>query len=557
MSGQVRRWAYGLLVGILILSTGCATTPTAPIPAPPPVPTSAQAGNTTIVAIAPPAKQCCPHPSLLDFLGITQIGKGIVGLTGRLAGRLRARLGMRFPGLESKPALVEITDPANLGENASPAQQSAAKAKAEEDAAPQKAKALRYLATLGCGGCYPDVEEALLAALKDCTEVVRFEAVSAIRDTTFCPCVYCNEPGCCSPAVQKALRRAAYEMNDNGCYVEPSARVRRVARIALVQCSCVPLPIGDESEAGEAELPSEGPSGPPPADVTDDPSSGDGVQLASYQGEKSAVADLAPDRLLATVNGQPIFMHHVAEHVTDRFLATPLEERTAVRRQQIINQEVERAIDDLLLHQLRSAGSAFDMDSYRTGTAKLPDMSTFPQARSENREWLAAQLGVNRNLDPAEVQAYYQQHADDGVQPASVRWEEVTIRFGEGLTRNEGYQIAVYLRSRMLGLMVDPPAHFQAELVSSKTHTWRTLEQIRSPLIGTTVFALPPGQISPVLEEAGAWHLVRVLERQSGQRKSLEEMTSSIHNTLLQQRIRAAEHAYFTEARGHAIVWKP
>ena len=54
-----------------------------------------------------------------------------------------------------------------MSEDASPAVKAAAEAKAEEDQAPQKAKAIRYLASLGCGKCYPDTEEALLADSTD------------------------------------------------------------------------------------------------------------------------------------------------------------------------------------------------------------------------------------------------------------------------------------------------------------------------------------------------------------------------------------------------------
>jgi hypothetical protein len=67
--------------------------------------------------------------------------------------------------------------PANL-ESQNPALKAAAKVKSEEDLAPQKIKAIKYLATIGCG-CYPGVREALLAALDDCTESVRYEAAIA------------------------------------------------------------------------------------------------------------------------------------------------------------------------------------------------------------------------------------------------------------------------------------------------------------------------------------------------------------------------------------------
>ena len=68
-----------------------------------------------------------------------------------------------FPGLEALPPLLSIADPKNL-QSSNPAVAAAAGAKADEDQAAQKIKAIRYLATLGCAGCYPDVEDALLAA---------------------------------------------------------------------------------------------------------------------------------------------------------------------------------------------------------------------------------------------------------------------------------------------------------------------------------------------------------------------------------------------------------
>ena len=48
---------------------GCASTGGA-TPTPPAAPTSAAAGGTTLVAIAPPST---PHPSLFQFLGITEL----------------------------------------------------------------------------------------------------------------------------------------------------------------------------------------------------------------------------------------------------------------------------------------------------------------------------------------------------------------------------------------------------------------------------------------------------------------------------------------------------
>jgi len=231
-----------LSVTWLLLCVGCALhRPPTKAETPP---TSAKAGETTIVAIAPPAKS---HPTLCDCLGVHQAYNCLAGAFNQIL----SELGICYPDLEPKPPLKPIADPENA-ESPNPAVSTAAKIKAEEDGARQKIKALRYLATIGCAGCYPGVEEAFLAALDDCTEAVRFEAVKGLRSAAGRPCKLCKTRSCCGPNVIRRLNQVAYGVDDTGCYNEPSARVRRYARLALCACSGTPVE--------EPQLPEEGPS---------------------------------------------------------------------------------------------------------------------------------------------------------------------------------------------------------------------------------------------------------------------------------------------------------
>ncbi len=234
-----------------VVCSGCTALPKTSDPA---APTSAAAGDTTIVAIAPPQT---PHASIWDLLGVNQIA----GVVGHGVHSVQNCLGMRFPGLEPTPPLLPISDPANLS-SGTPAVSAAAEVKAQEDAAPQKIKALRYLAGIGCGGCYANVEDALLSALDDCTEAVRYEAVMALRNTATQACNFCSETACCSFKVQEKLHKIAYEMDESGCYLELSDRVRRQARLAYNQCPAASAPEQIERGEGPSE---EGPL-PTPAD---------------------------------------------------------------------------------------------------------------------------------------------------------------------------------------------------------------------------------------------------------------------------------------------------
>jgi hypothetical protein len=245
---RVVRWRKSVCVLLAALCLGCAAAPIAAPSAAPPAPPALSTGPATIVVGQQP---CCPKQTLPEFLGLT----GLCKAAGGLLTRLRARLGMRWPGLEGKPAVLPITDPANA-DSSNPAVSAAAEIKAEEDAAPQKIKGLRYLATIGCGGCYPDVEQALLAGLDDCTEEVRYEAAAALRSTAGNPCQFCRDDKCCSPAVRKRLQDIAFGVKeDTGCYKESSARVRRMARLALAGCCGTP-------EEQQQSTPVEGPGAP-------------------------------------------------------------------------------------------------------------------------------------------------------------------------------------------------------------------------------------------------------------------------------------------------------
>jgi hypothetical protein len=110
----------------------------------------------------------------------------------------------------------------------------------EEDLAPQKIKAIKYLATIGCG-CYdkkidPPVKKALMAALDDCTEEVRYEAVKALIEAAEDHCTTCNRDCCCDEELTLKLAEIAYERDDKCCYKEPSERVREAAAEAMRAC---------------------------------------------------------------------------------------------------------------------------------------------------------------------------------------------------------------------------------------------------------------------------------------------------------------------------------
>ncbi len=217
-------------------------------PPPPPVP----AGPTTI----------------WNFLGIPQGINKVRDATINRRGN--------FPGLERKPPLLSIADPRNLTSGV-PAMEAAAEIKQAEDLKKQKIKAIKYLASIGCG-CYDKdkkITKALIASMEDCTEEVRLAAVEAvITAAEGKECAQCHSACCCGKEVTEKLSQIAYERDDTGCFIEPSERVREAAKEALAVCcpNRLPLeaiepPMGertDEEVIPEGALPPEVPGDVPP-----------------------------------------------------------------------------------------------------------------------------------------------------------------------------------------------------------------------------------------------------------------------------------------------------
>jgi hypothetical protein len=170
------------------------------------------------------------HRPRWSFLGIPQafkaVREGAINKSGN------------HPKLEKKPPLKKIADAENL-KSENPAIKKAAEIKKEEDLKWQKIKAIKYLTTIGCG-CYNrdgSITDALMKAADDCTEEVRYATILAITGAAGGEmCENCKMRSCCSEELSNKLYEIAYERDDEGCFLEPSERVRLAAAEALRTC---------------------------------------------------------------------------------------------------------------------------------------------------------------------------------------------------------------------------------------------------------------------------------------------------------------------------------
>jgi PPIC-type PPIASE domain len=535
METKKQSWIlYVVGVSLALSLIGCAAAPKAQKATPP---TSATAGNnTTIVAIAP--AESSNHCSLPEFLGLPGLASGTGGVLQRLGSRLLSGLDLvgRFPGLQPQPPLLPLTDPANLAEDAPPAVQAAAEIKQEEDAAPQKIMALRYLATLGCGGCYPKVEDALLEGLSDCTESVRYEAVKALQCKPECGCKYCSSPSCCSMKVRKRLQELTT------CEKEPSERIRRLARIALACCGTKPIQPGDQEDIPREGPPASEPEAPAPTNTASSPLF-DNIQLVRFDEADSAQPG---DMVLAKVNGEPIFESQALPLVEASMRNTAgLDSNDPVARRKQLAFELTRLIDWTLIGQ---------QCKYEV---RLASTGTEPTLRSpeEIRAWFDRHLHLNTEITPQDLLAHYEFNKEKFRTPQLARWERLEVKTEEFSSHKVAMEIANFLRNRSLGMDVQPPAEFSRDKIEIQTVGWTELADVKSENERAAIKQLQPGQVSNIIESTDGLLLLRLIERQGEGYQPITAVVDPIRNGILADRKRAAELRLIGQLRSQSQIW--
>ena len=140
-------------------------------------------------------------------------------------------------------------------QSSDPAIQAAAKAKAAKHKICKKKAAIQYLAGMGCSPEHPEVGAALLAAMSDPDEPVRYEAVKAVLQTA---------AECQSPEQKKAARKAL-GMSESLCDAKKKCE-KKICECIDVLCGKAPPPEHKHKKLKDLFKPQQDPACDPKAD---------------------------------------------------------------------------------------------------------------------------------------------------------------------------------------------------------------------------------------------------------------------------------------------------
>lgn len=179
------------------------------------------------------------------------------------------------------------------------------------------------------------------------------------------------------------------------------------------------------------------------------------------------------------------------------------------------------------------------------------------------RQWLQQQRGEKPKnvtaVDPEELLAYYRAHLAEFERPGKVLWEQLTIRKRPDRTDAQSRGLLAALGNRVLsGESFADVARSGSEgptAAQGGVREWTVRGSLRSRVLDEALFQLPVGQLSPILEDEGGFHIVRVLQREEARRVPFEEAQPAIREKLQEQREKEKVVGYLDKLRREIPVW--
>jgi hypothetical protein len=237
--------------------------------------------------------------------------------------------------------------------------------------------------------------------------------------------------------------------------------------------------------------------------------------------------------------------------------------------QEKLYQPFEETEVPLLMKQL---GINSSVELEREITRLGSSMSDVRQSFNEKAiasEWLRTKIKVSEEVSPDEMLQFYQTHLSNYEEPLRVRWEELTVRKSRFASAAEAYAELAFMGNDVWQRAAAQP-NFRgpafAELAKARSdgftardkggeQPWTSKGALAIKVLDEALFTLEVGQMSPILETADAFYIVRVLERKEAGRQPFTAVQAKIRDDLKKERFQLAVEKYLTQLRGNARLW--
>jgi hypothetical protein len=179
--------------------------------------------------------------------------------------------------------------------------------------------------------------------------------------------------------------------------------------------------------------------------------------------------------------------------------------------------------------------------------------------RALAQQWIQQKVMNEGEIPHAEMIAWYQNHLADYDYPARARFEQITVKITPQRARPRAWNTLAGLGNQVFeGRPFADVAKAHSEGPTAATggaYDWTTRGSLVSKAVDEAIFSLPVGQLSAILEDGSALHIVRVIERVDAGRIPFIEAQVAIRERLSDERRKKVMDEYLVTVRERTPVW--
>lgn len=298
-------------------------------------------------------------------------------------------------------------------------------------------------------------------------------------------------------------------------------------------------------------------------------SKGNGVELMGLtESDAELPKELEGNRVIATVNGAPIFEAEILEryaeqlskmrdkippeqfrkqtdqlierdlraHVERKLLSEATRKALKKDQQKQLDGFVKKQLQEQLEEMKKSMGvtstAELDRELQKRGTSLSMIEYQF-RNRTLAQQYLAGKAKSNQKLSRQDLMAYYHQHLKEYEVKNRVKWQQILI------SRSNETQARAKLRILSDGLAQGRDfGEMAVELSDGPTaenkgiYDWTTVGSLADEKLEALLFKLPIGEPSDLIESVRNYQMVRVLDRQDAGHTPFDEVQDAIRNKL-------------------------
>jgi PPIC-type PPIASE domain len=189
--------------------------------------------------------------------------------------------------------------------------------------------------------------------------------------------------------------------------------------------------------------------------------------------------------------------------------------------------------------KLRAVGSSLDWERH----------SFFE--RNMFMGWRNQQVKEDQQIPLADVLGYYEQHLLDYEYPAQARWEELMVSFDQFPDKAAAYAAIAQMGNRVMqGVPFAEVAKASSQGYTADkggANDWTTQGSLACKALDESLFQLPVGSLSGIIESDHGFHIIRVVERKAAGKKSFEDTQGDIKKQLKEDNRKKQLEKYLAE----------